>query len=191
LKTTTQMAFWLQPGQKSSGKPAKNRTPLSRHLVSKHVRIGYKGLPHVIEYNVTFKVPMGEHHTLAQFEAITGYMPAQFSSFLKFDPKSSKLMMLSDGPGKQRFPVVLSTPDGKHAMGVFSPQQPAQGFEHAGYGRFRFAAAKVVKWNCVFRVRDAKTVKPGEYHYRMFVVVGTRSDVRQSLISLHRQVPTK
>ena len=191
LKTTTQMAFWLQPGQKSSGKPAKNRTPLSRHLVSKHVRIGYKGLPHVIEYNVTFKIPMGEHHTLAQFEALTGYMPAQFSRFLKFDAKTGKLMMLSDGPGEQSFPVVLSTPDGKYAMGVFSPQQPAQGFEHAGYGRFRFIAAKVVKWNCVFRVRDATAVKSGEYRYRMFVVVGTLNDVQQSLISLHRQVQTK
>ncbi len=191
LKTTTQMAFWLQPGQKSSGKPAKNRTLLSRHLVSKHVRIGYKGLPHVIEYNVTFKVPTGERHKLAQFEALTGYMPAQFSSFLKFDRKSGKLIMLSDGPGEQRLPVVISTPGGKHAMGVFSPQQPAQGFEHAGYGRFRFAAAKVVKWNCVFRVRGATTVKPGEYHYRMFVVVGTRNDVRESLIALHPQVQTK
>jgi hypothetical protein len=191
LKTTTQMAFWLQPGQKSSGKLAKNRTLLSRDLVSKHVRIGYKGLPHVIEYNVTFKVPSGERHKLAQFEALTGYMPTQFSSFLKFDPKSGKLITLSDGPGEQRFPVVLSTPDGKHAMGVFSPQQPAEGFEHAGYGRFRFSAAKVVKWNCVFRVRDATTVKPGEYHYRMFVVVGTRNDVRESLIALHHQVQTK
>jgi hypothetical protein len=75
-------------------------------------------------------------------------------------------------------------------MGVFSPQQPAEGFEHAGYGRFRFAAAKVVKLNCVFRVRNATTVKPGEYRYRMFVVVGTRNDVRHSLISLHRQVQT-
>ncbi len=76
-------------------------------------------------------------------------------------------------------------------MGIFSPQQPAEGFEHAGYGRFRFPAAKVVRWNCVFRVRDATTVKPGEYRFRMFVAVGTRDDVRQSLIILHRQVQTK
>ena len=76
-------------------------------------------------------------------------------------------------------------------IGWLAPQQPAQGFEHVGYGRFRFTAAKVVKWNCVFRVRDATVVKPGEYHYRILVVVGTRNDVRQSLISLHRQVETK
>jgi hypothetical protein len=185
LRTTTRMAFWLHPGQKSSGKPAKNRTVLSQHLVSKHVQIGYKNLPNVIEYNVTFTIPKGERHTLAQFEALTGYMPAQFSMFQKFDPQTGKLSMLDDGPGEQRFPVVLSTPNGKFAMGIYSPQQPAKGFENAGYGRFRFAAAKVVKWNCVFRIRDAAKVKPGNYRYRMFVIVGTRNDVRQSLVSLH------
>ena len=148
---------------KSAGKLAKNQTVLSKHLVSKHVHIGYKGLSQVIDYTVTFTIPMGERHTLAQFEALTGYMPPQFSRFLKFDPRTGKLTSLSDGPGEQRFPVVLSTPDGKYAMGIFSPQQPAKGFENAGYGRFRFRAAKVVKWNCVFRVRDAAKVKPGEY----------------------------
>src|SRR5208283_796089 len=56
LRTTTQMAFWLAPGEKSSGRPALNDKVLSDHLVSKTVRIGYKRLPSVIDYEVTFVV---------------------------------------------------------------------------------------------------------------------------------------
>ena len=186
LKTTTRMAFWLRPGQKSSGKPAKNRTALSDHTVSKHVRIGFKSLPNVIEYSVTFNVPRTEHHTYGQFEALTGYMPPEFAVFLAFEPKTGRMLPLSDGPGEQNHPVVLSTKDGRYAMGIFSPQQPSKGYVHAGYGRFRFPAARVVKWNCVFRVRNPKGIKHGEYRYRMFVAVGTRADVQRSLKSLHR-----
>lgn len=184
LQTKTRMAFWLRPGQKSSGKPALNRTRLSIHIVSKRVRIGFKHLPQVVEYVATFTVPKGERHTYAQFEALTGYMPPEFGTFLAFHPKTGRLSPLSDGPGEQRHPVVCSTRDGKFAMGIYSPQQPAKGYEHAGYGRFRFAAQKVVKWNCVFRVRDKSGIKPGDCRYRMFVAVGTRADVRRSLVSL-------
>eukprot|EP00913_Durusdinium_trenchii_P005693 g5311.t1 len=191
LKTTTRMAFWLQPGQKSNSRPAKNRTRLSNHIVSKHVRIGVKGLPQVLQYDVTFTVPKGEPHTYAQFEALTGYMPAEFSRFQTYDPATGRLRGLSDGPGEQKDPVVLSTADGRHAMGIFSPQQPARGYPNAGYGRFRFTAQKVVKWNCVFRVRDANGIKPGDYRYRMYVAVGTREDVRKALQTLHARRPRR
>ena len=40
-------------------------------MVSKQVRIGYKKLAHVIDYEVTFTVPEGERHTYAQFEALS------------------------------------------------------------------------------------------------------------------------
>ncbi len=187
LQTTTRMAFWLAPGQKSSGRLALNDKPLSNHLISKRVRIGYKKLDNVIDYQVTFTVPKNEQHAYAQFEALTGYMPEDFEIFWAFHPATGKLEPLSDGPGEQKFPVVLSTKDGQYAMGIFSPDQPSKGYEHAGYGRFRFKAAKVVKWNCAFRVRNRQGIKPGEYSFRMFVAVGTREDVRRALASLVRE----
>ena len=155
LQTTNQMAFWLASDEKSQGHPAKNSTVLSDHLLTKRVRIGYKHLPHVIQYDVTFGVPVGEKHNYAQFEAVTGYMPPEFETFWKFNSQSRELESLDDGPGEQSQPLVLATPNGSHAMGVFSPDQPSRGYEGAGYGRFRFKAEKVVKWNCVFRLRDA------------------------------------
>ena len=121
LETTTQMAFWLAPGEKSFGRPALNGKVLSDHLLAKRVRVGYKKLANVIEYEVTFTVPKGERHTYAQYEALTGYMPPEFSSFWKFLPDSGKLEGLDDGPGEQGFPVVFATQSKTHAMGVFSP----------------------------------------------------------------------
>lgn len=184
LETTNQMAFWLKPGEKSNGHPALNTKVLSDHLISKRVRIGYKSFPNAIEYEVVFTLPKGEHHTYAQFEAVTGYMPAEFSRFWRFLSDTGKLAELDDGPGEQNKPVVLATPNGSHAMGIYSPDQPSPGFAEAGYGRWRFKAENVVKWNCVFRVRDSKGVASGEYKYRCFVVVGSFDDVKRTLVGL-------
>jgi hypothetical protein len=187
LETTIRMAFWLKPGEKSEGHPARNDKVLSDHLVRKRVHIGHGSLSHAVEYDVTFTVPRGEKHTFAVFEAVTGYMPAEFSRFWKYDADRGELKPLDDGPGEQALPVVLATPGGTHAMGVYSPEQPSRGFEEAGYGRFRFHDEKVNKWNCVFRVRDPKGVEPGDYRYHMFVIVGSLEDVRTTLHALHRE----
>lgn len=187
LETTIQMAFWLAPGEKSTGHPAYNDKILSDHLVHKRVKLGWKNLPHAISYDVMFTIPKGETHTFAQFEAVTGYMPPQFSKFWKYNSKTSELEELSDGPGEQAWPVVLATPDGQFAMGVFSPDQPSTGFTHAGYGRFRFKKERVVKWNCVFRIRNPQGVPAGEYHFRNFVLVGTLEDVRATLGKLVKE----
>lgn len=187
LRTTTQMAFWLAPGEKSFGRPALNDKILSNHLHTKHVCIGYQNLANVIQYEVTFTVPAGERHTYAQFEALTGYMPPEFSRFWRFDPDSGTLAELDDGPGEQECPVVFATDSGRFAMGVFSPDQPSPGYERAGYGRFRFEAEQVVKWNCVFRERAANGIAAGDHCFRMFVAVGTLDDVRVALQTLTKE----
>jgi hypothetical protein len=179
------MAFWLKPGEKSQGAPARNAGALSDHYLVKRVAVGYNDLPHAIEYRVTFLVP-DEKHTYAQFEAVTGYMPPEFGTFRRFDRTAGKLKPLDDGPGEQADPVVLATAAGTHAMGVYSSDQPSKGFERAGYGRFRFAAEKVVKWNCVFRTRRAAGIAGGEYQFRCFLVVGTVADCEAALVALDK-----
>jgi hypothetical protein len=164
LETRTRMAFWLRPGESSEGKPARNTKALSDVIVAKKVAIR----PGLLDYTVTFTVP--EAHPYAQFEALTGYMPPEFSKFWVLEKGETK--PLSDGPGEQGLPVILSTVSGSHAMGVWSPEASP------GYGRWRFAAEKVVKWNCVFRERD---FKPGERTFRMFVAVGTLGEVAAAL----------
>jgi hypothetical protein len=187
LTTMVRMAFWLRPGERSGEHRARNDKVLSDHLLAKRVHIGHKALPHAIEYEVTFTLPQGEKHTYAVFEALTGYMPEEFNRFWKYDAARGELKPMEKGRGEQSAPVVLATARGSHAMGVYAPEQPSPGFGKIGYGRFRFAAEKVNKWNCVFRLRDAKGIKPGEYRFRMFVVAGNLDDVRTTLQALHEE----
>jgi hypothetical protein len=167
LETRTRMAFWLRPGESSEGKPARNAKAVSDVVLAKKVVIR----PGLLEYTATFTVP--EAHPYGQYEALTGYMPPEFSKFLALEKGETR--PLSDGPGEQALPVILSTETGSHAMGIWSPEP------NPGYGRWRFAAEKVVKWNCVFRERD---VKPGDKTFRMFVAVGSLADVKAALAKL-------
>ena len=187
LSTRTRMAFWLAPGMKSGGNVALNDRLLSDHVLTKQVRIGRPGMDHVLDYRVKFTVPADRPHTYLQIEALTGYMPWSFSEELRFDAKSSTLVPLSRQNGEQRDPVVLSTPSGDHAMGVFTPTRPPAGQPAVGYGRFKFEHDKVVKWNCVFRLRSPGGIKPGDYGYQLYVVIGTREDCRRTLAALTRE----
>ena len=185
LQTTSQMAFWLSPNGKSDGHPAKNTTLLSDHLLTKRVQIGYRHLPQVIQFDITFSVPLGENHTYAQFEVVTGYMPAEFEKFWGFNPQTMELEPLSDGPGEQPLPVILATADGSHAMGVIARDPPPRGMTGPGYGRFRFPSEKVVKWNCVYRLHDeANGIPAADYSFRQFVIVGDLAAIKKTMIEL-------
>jgi hypothetical protein len=186
LWTRTRMAFWLAPGMKSGGHLALNTTLLSDHVLNKKVRIGRPGMDNVLDYKVTFTVPGDRPHKFLQFEALTGYMPWSFSEELRFDAKTESLVPLPRQDGEQRDPVVLSTPSGSHAMGIFTPERSPAGQPPVGYGRFKFEHEKVVKWNCVFRVRQPEPIKP-HHSYQLYVVIGTREDCRRTLAALTRE----
>ncbi len=181
LRTSTQMAFWLAPGERSEGQLARNTKTLSDYLLTKDVRIGYGRWSQALDYSVTFTVPAGARHTSAQFEALTGYMPAEFERFWQFNPSSGRLEPLSDGPGEIARPVVLATADGRYAMGIYAPPHPQPHTAPPRYGRWRFQAEKVVKWNCVFRVEYKEGLAPGDYTYRMLVPIGSFGDVEAML----------
>lgn len=182
LQTESLMAFWLAPGEESGGHPAANDRVLSDHRLAKRVEIGVPGLPHAIDYQVAFTMPPGERHEYAQFESLTGYMPPDFARFWALDVPAGQFVPLSDGPGEQIRPVAFSTEDGRHAMGILGGPAPA-GLAGPGYGRFRFIAERVVKWNCVYRRRDPAGVKPGVYRFRHLVAIGSLEDVRQTMLT--------
>lgn len=164
LATFTQMAFWRPVGWHF----------ISQHTLNKRV---YVMPDNVIEYSVQFNVPAGEQHSSATFETLTGYMPAQFSSFWTYNPVTQSIGTLSDGPGEQNLPVILSTPDWQHAMGVWSPELPQADWPAAGYGRWRFAPEQVVKWNAVYRFANPS----GSYHFRIYVFAGTMAEVVENM----------
>lgn len=191
LVTVSRMAFWLRPGQSSGGHKALNATALSNHLLQKEVRIGAAGLDHAIRYAVTFTLPADERHRRATFEVLTGYMPPGFRTFHVLSA-DGKLEDLSAGPGEQGLPVVASTADGGHAMGVWSPAVSQSTGRPATYGRFWFEQQQVAKWNCVIRdeapARDPQaTLAAGTYRYLAWVAVGTREQVRDTLATLRKR----
>jgi hypothetical protein len=181
LRTRTQMAFWLAPGERSEGQLARNTNALSAYVLTRDVTIGFGSWPQALDYRVTFSVPAGAHHVSAQFEALTGYLPPEFSRFWEFNPATGKLQPLSDGPGEINHPVVLATPDGNYAMGIFAPPQTRTDTRGPTFGRWKFDGAQVVKWNCVYRVAKANGLAAGDYSFRMLVPVGTLADVEAML----------
>ena len=185
------MAFWTrinQPYPLGCGidtgiKVAQNTTNLSNHILTKQVTIGYSGISNAIEFLVTYHVP--DHHTSATFESLTGYLTQDFSSFWTFDPATQTLHTLSVGPGEQPVPVILSTADSQYAMGIYSPDLPQPSpWNHMGYGRFNFFAHNTMKWNAVFRRYDTPA---GDYSFRLYVLVGSLSDVTVGMTSVYHK----
>ena len=73
-------------------------------------------------------------------------------------------------------------------MGCVTPNLPmGAGWSGPGYGRFRFEAAKVVKWNTVFRLKNPKRIQSGSYSFRTFVVVGDLKGVRRDMVRLLKE----
>lgn len=184
LQTTTRMAFWLAPNERSGNEPAKNRTIVSDHLLIKRVQVGIAEWPAALQYHVTFVVPPGEGHRDGVFESLTGYMPQEFSRFETWNPLTGELGAIDDGPGEQVLPLVFSTADGTVAMGVFGKlaESATAGITGPTYGRFRFPAEHVTKWNCVFRVHaPPRGLAAGNYSFRQIVVLGGRQELARTL----------
>lgn len=169
LQTKTQMAYWLPV----------DGVKLSKHVLTKKVTIGHPASTYVIQYDVKFNVP--ESHGYGLFEALTAYMPPEFSGFWTFNPATGELGAI--GPGAHGFPVVFSSGTG-YAMGVYSPDHLNAQPDGIDYGVFDTELLKspVVKWNCVFRYTDTPA---GDYNFRTYVVVGSLEAVRISMVQLH------
>ncbi|MEP6755494.1 MAG: hypothetical protein ABJA67_08340 [Chthonomonadales bacterium] len=184
LTTISRMAYWLKPGELSEGNVAINTSPVSAHLLKKSVEIGIKGFPNVIRYEITFTVPGNENIAFRQFEALTGYMPAEFDKFTILKPAGSMEVPTTTPNGEQSNPVIVSTQNGSHAMGAWSPAEPSVGFEGSGYGHFRFPDQNVNKWNVVFREKCKPNDGRTTHTFVIYVAVGTLKDVESTLTKL-------
>ncbi|WP_375463084.1 hypothetical protein [uncultured Methylobacterium sp.] len=192
VEAETRMAYWLAPGQTSAG-CARGAGPysgaLSEHTLRKRAAVGLPGIPNAIEIQASFDLPHA--YDSATFEVLTAYMPPGFSQFWTFDPRNRTLAPLSHDSGEQGLPVILATPDGSRAMGVWSPGLPQPGRPNLGYGRFDFAALPgagnaTVKWNCVFREAAPAA---GPHDYACYAVIGSLADVQAGMAALANGPP--
>lgn len=185
LMTSTQMAFWLAPGERSDGRLALNRESLSGFLLHKRIRWNAYENDHILEFSNTFEFPENESHRFAQFEVVTGYMPAEFNTFWVFDAQSQSLQRLDDGPGEQPLPVVLATADGRFAMGAVLVAGPDLISGRPGYGRFRFREEGVVKWNIAQRYRESPAIRERLFSFRSLIAIGSLEEVRRAMVEIH------
>ena len=174
LTTETDMAFWRPVGGRAQ----------SGHILNKQVKIGAFGLAHVIEYLTTFTIPVGEAHSSATFEVLTGYMPPEFDQFWTLDVKAgaTNLVPLANANSEQGLPIIFSTSDGGWAMGIYSPDSPQPNYPGIGYGRWKYPlSGNIVKWNNVFRFSNPPRIN----NFRSFVIVGSLDNVRVSMQQLY------
>ena len=181
LETETDMAFWLPPGSSDPARAcgrradvhaAVNRTPRGGYLLRKRIAF-VPEVAHLLVYEAAFTLP--EPHESATFEIIAGYMPLAFAARWELDLATRAVQPADSRPRLRPRPVIRATPDGRHAMGVWSPDMPPG---QRGYGLIEFP--DVVKLNCV--VREG-AVRPGAaYRYRCYFAVGTLDEVRAALL---------
>lgn len=174
--TKSQMAYWKKVDSET----------LSDFVLVKSVTIGYESpdgikLDNVLIYTAQFTDTGEKPHSFGQFEVLTGYMPPAFSEFYTYNPDTSDLQTLSDGPGEQKLPIIFSTESGSHAIGIFNPEVPQAKYPNAGYGRWRYARENVVKWNTVQRYEWPKAVN----NFRVFMIIGTLSTVQTNMTQLY------
>jgi hypothetical protein len=183
VATQTDMAFWLPPGydykhqcgMSPTVTRAVNKALTGGYIFDKRIEFGEAGEANVISDHVTFTVP--EAHRSGTFEAATIYTPIEFSK--------RNVLNLGTGEvepttviGEQGWPVILTTADGKYAVGLFSPFLPQAG---RGYGTFSFPNTN--KINCVFR---EKSIAAGQkFSYLCEFVVGTLAEVKDTIVKLH------
>lgn len=185
VRTSTQMAFWLAPGERSEGRLALNRDSLSPFILHKRIRWNAYENDHILEFSNTFEIPENESHRYAQFEVVTGYMPAAFNTFWAYDAETHGLQRIDDGPGEQSMPVVLATEDGSFAMGAVLVAGPDSMSGRPGYGRFRFRDEGVVKWNIAQRYRESPTIRERRFSFRSLIAIGSLEQVRLAMVEIH------
>jgi hypothetical protein len=191
LQTQALPAFWLAPftiDPRGQCGAVVNTTDVSAYRTHTDVTVGLPGMAHAMRYITTIYVP--EAVTSLTIEAPTGYLTGDMTAFYTYTDATQSLQSLSPSlpMGEQGKPLVLSTPNGSHAMGIWSPGLPQPQFATAGYGQFRFPSSNesnsTMKWNAVYRT--GAVAAGTTLSYTSYVAVGSLENVRVTLAQLHQ-----
>ena len=198
LRTTTRAAFWLSPSEDYGRQCSPNRMErraqnpvlLSDYLISKTVEFS-DTIANLVSVDIEFCFP--EARRTASIEALTAYLPKEFTSFFSYDTAFRKLTTLrTDSVGAMTmYPVIVATADGRNAMGIISPdiarRLPSQGY----YAYFYFSGpAGAAKWSCVFN--ESQIAAGSTLHYHCPIAVGTVNEVIRafdSYAAAYRTIP--
>lgn len=173
---------------------------LSNHILNKRITIGSLGHSNIIRYQTQYTIPSDEYFERGGFETVTAYMPGDFSDMYTFNPDLNQFQTIEGGETlvggspAQPFPLIFSTNNGSHAMGIVAPFHPAAGkFGQTSvgvplYGRWSEedpGFVNIVKWNTGYIVNNPH----GTYHFDAYVIVGTLQTVKNTMQSLFNTIP--
>ncbi|HEX9503736.1 MAG TPA: hypothetical protein VF974_05465, partial [Patescibacteria group bacterium] len=192
LTTQTDMAFWLSPGENygrvcnpnlpNSPSSAQNTTYTAGYLLDKKVTIGLPGVSdQIIKYETTFTIP--KLHSSGGIQVITGNMPADFTNFWSYNPYSglaTPLLATPNTSGRFVDPVILSTADGKYAMGVVCPWVRGSNYGGGRHGSNPNNPADTSVWDCLFASGNFK----GTYSFTSYIAVGNFDSVKLAINQL-------
>ena len=181
-RAATRMAFWARPGATCSLSPgaqgvALNRSAVSDLVYSQEMTPGFEGHANAVLVRIDIHTPQA--YPPASVEVLTGYMPPAFDSFSRYDAQSGWFRpdsALAEASGERDTPLVLSTSDGRAAMGVVGLPASVEP-RYAGYH-----APDVGKWSLVYH--EATPFGAGEHRYACIWVIGTRREVEVTLAEI-------
>ena len=178
----TRMAFWARPGDPCNLAPhvrgvALNQDGVSDLVYSQEMTPGFEGHANAVLVRIDIHSPRGRPP--ASVEALTGYMPRAFDSFSLYDVRSGRFRpepALAQASGERDSPLVLSTSDGRAAMGVVGLWASGEP-RYAGYH-----GPDVGKWSLVYH--EEKPFGAGEHRYACVWVIGARPEVEATLADI-------
>ncbi|MFZ0546251.1 MAG: hypothetical protein WAM60_12475 [Candidatus Promineifilaceae bacterium] len=192
LTTTTQLAYWLAPGEsgfcESGAATAVNDDLLSDQQLQKTIQIGYEGLDNVILFDAQITNPTD--YDFMQAEIPTGYLTRDFTSHYFFNPQTGQLTSPETEPLTEPwsynsygpYPPIIATPDGQYAMGAYYPGPKRVTY----YGIYSYDSPfpddQTNKWHIVIQ---EDPYPAGTYEYRSFAIVGTLETVQEAMTALY------
>ncbi len=185
IETETDPAFWVPPGGsslycKNGFGHALNTSIVSDYKTRKKVTIGYQNIPNVIEYLTTITIPRQHSKIIAQ--APTVYLTGEFPRVYGYDVVNRVTVPLTSygGPDRQPMPLILSTVDGRYALGVFCPELPDNA--NKGYGLISVPGPGGPNDDATNNPYCSFTTdNPGSsVSYRGYVIVGSLEQVKQT-----------
>lgn len=193
LITKSHPAYWQRPGK------GRNTQTVTKDTLEKKLTLGYGGDPHVIVLDAAVTVSpelTGPPITKIRIEAPAFYTSGELTEHYQLDRRDGSMVKIPPplqpevkdrmnervrlNMERQRIPI-LSSPDGRYAMGVYTPQ--AENF----WANNSFSIPSDVPENVGNKVstRFEHAAKPGQtYSYRTFVVIGDLATVKNAVVKL-------
>ena len=175
---TTRMAYWTPPGRRCSDsygtrRIAADTTVLSDTIYAQTLTPGFRGVADAIDDHVVISTP-ARWRTVG-FEVLTGYLPPEFSRVYAYGRETRRLEPLADKdlPTERYAPEVVSTRDGRFAMGILAISPLAD----AHYAALR--TRDVTKWSLVYHY--TRGLEAGPHRFECVVLLGSRDGVLRAL----------